>query len=69
MRACAYINILSLFFYFQCEAVIEEAEDHFIELFENDSSYKDLEAANDELIDEICVNRSKICENSVKDEL
>lgn len=54
---------------FHCEAVIEEAEDHFVALFENDSSITDLEEAKDELIDEICVKRSEFCQASVKDEL
>merc|ERR1719242_826016 len=51
---------------FHCESTIEEAEDHFLEIF---AGSEDIEESLPRFVDEICQKRTKICQESVKDEL
>lgn len=51
---------------FHCEGIIEDAEDHFLELFADTDN---IEESQDKLVDEICYTRAKFCQASVKDEL
>lgn len=51
---------------FHCESTIEEAEDHFLEIF---SGLEDIEESLPRYIDEICLTRTNFCQESAKDEL
>jgi len=51
---------------FHCESTIEEAEDHFLEIF---AGSEDIEESLPRFVDEICLKRTNYCQESVKDEL
>ena len=52
--------------YVQCEAIIEDAEDDFLDIFAGE---EDIEESLEGYVDEICQKRTKVCQESVKDEL
>ena len=45
----------------QCQAIVEDQEDHFMELLPDSSN-------DSNLSEEICVNRSELCETVAKKE-
>merc|ERR1712223_961709 len=51
---------------FHCEAIIEDAEDDFLDIFAGED---DIEESLEDYVDEICQKRTKVCQESVKDEL
>ena len=58
--------IIFLIISLQCETIIEETEDHLLEIFAGE---EDIEASLDGYVDEICTKRTSVCQNSAKDEL